>query len=189
LVLFARQIMQLWLGPVFAAKSTAVLQILAVGVLINCFAHVPYCFLQALGRPSVTAILFLFELPPYAAFAWWMTRHGGIVGAATAWSVRVTIEVALLMLLAWRLFSLSPREFLSREMLKGLAVLLLTGLAMVATKKALPNSLLAEIALSGVWLAGFALSIWRYVLDNLDRESILSLVNPVRNALRARSVA
>jgi O-antigen/teichoic acid export membrane protein len=70
LVLFAKQIVQLWLGPDFAAKSAVVLEILTVGVFINCFAHIPYCFLQALGRPGTTAALFLMELPPYAAFTW-----------------------------------------------------------------------------------------------------------------------
>jgi hypothetical protein len=74
-------------------------------------------------------------------------------------------------------------------MLKGLVVLFVTGLAMVATKRVLPNSLLAEATLSAVWLTGFALSIWRYVLDDLDRESILTLVNPLRNAVRSRSAA
>jgi O-antigen/teichoic acid export membrane protein len=187
LVVFARQIVLLWLGPDFAAKSAVVLQILAIGVLVNSFAHVPYCFLQALGRPKVTAILFLLELPPYTAFAWWMIRHAGIAGAATAWSVRVTIEVALLMLLAWRMFSLSPREFLGREMLRGLVALCVIALAMIAAKRALPGSFLAAASLSGVWLVGFALTIWRYVLDDLDRGSILSLVNPLWNALIGRS--
>jgi O-antigen/teichoic acid export membrane protein len=189
LVLFARQIIQLWLGPDFAAKSAVVLQILAVGVLINCFAYVPYCFLQALGRPGVTAVLFLLELPPYAAFAWWMIRHAGIAGAATAWSVRVAIEVGLLMSIAWWTFSLSPRQLLGREMLRGVFILCVTGLAIVATKKTLPDSFLAEVSLTGVWLAGFGLTIWRYVLDDLDRGSILTLMNPLRNAMRARSAA
>lgn len=189
LVLFARQIVQLWLGPDFAAKSALVLQILAIGVFINCFAHVPYCFLQALGRPGVTAVLLLLELPPYAVFAWWMVQHAGIAGAATAWSVRAAIEVVLLILIAWWMFSLSPREFLDREMLRGLLILCVTGLAIIATKKVLHGSFLAEASLSGVWLAGFALAIWKYVLDDLDRGSILTLVNPLRNAMKAWSAA
>jgi len=60
------------LGHEFAENSTVVLRILSVGVFVNCFAHVPYCFLQALGRPDATAKLFLVELAPYGAFAWWM---------------------------------------------------------------------------------------------------------------------
>ncbi len=189
LVLFARQILQLWLGPDFAAKSAVVLQILAIGVFVNCFAHVPYCFIQALGRPGLTAVLFLLELPPYAAFLWWMIRHDGIAGAATAWSVRVAIEVVLLMLIAWRVFFLSPRQLLGRDMLRALIILCVTGLALIATKRMLHDSFIAEVCLSAVWLAGFALAIWKYVLDELDRQSILTLVNPLRDAIKLWSAA
>src|SRR5262249_23729024 len=44
-VIFGREILALWLGSAFAAKSSIVFQILAIGVPINCFAHIPYCFL------------------------------------------------------------------------------------------------------------------------------------------------
>jgi O-antigen/teichoic acid export membrane protein len=189
LVLYARQVIHLWLGPDFAAKSSLVLQILAVGVFINCFAYVPYCFLQALGRPRAAAVLFLLELPPYAGFAWWMIRHAGIAGAAIAWSVRVAIEVGLLMSIVWWMFSLSPRQLLGREMLRGFFIVGVTGLAIVATKKMLPDSFVGQVSLTGLWLAGFGLAIWRYVLDDLDRGSILTVINPFRNAKRSRIAA
>ena len=57
LVLFARPIIGVWLGPGFVDKSAVPLQFLALGVFINCFAHVPYSFLQALGRPDTAAKL------------------------------------------------------------------------------------------------------------------------------------
>lgn len=182
LFLFAGQITQFWLGHDFAEKSTVVLQILAVGVFINCFAHVPYCFLQALGRPDTTAKLFVIELGPYAAFVWYMIRHWGIAGAATAWSIRVTIEVFLLILLARRMLSLSPRLMLGRGTLRGLAALGVLGVALFGTKMALRNSLQMVICLTGIWLVVFALSIWKYVFDDSDRKSILTLIDPLRAA-------
>jgi O-antigen/teichoic acid export membrane protein len=185
LFIFAGQIMQFWLGPDFAEKSTLVLRILTVGVFVNCFAHVPCCFLQGMGRPDTTAKLFLIELVPYAAFASSMIRHRGIVGAATAWSIRVAIEVLLLILLAWRVFSLSPCSMLGRRTLRGLAALCILGLAMLGTKIALQNSLRMVIGLTGIWLVVFALAIWKYVFDDSDRRSILTLIDPLgslRNA-------
>ncbi len=185
LFIFAGQIMQFWLGPDFAEKSTLVLRILTVGVFVNCFAHVPCCFLQGMGRPDTTAKLFLVELVPYAAFASSMIRHRGIVGAATAWSIRVAIEVLLLILLAWRVFSLSPCSMLGRGTLRGLAALCILGLAMLGTKIALQNSLQMVIGLTGIWLVVFALAIWKYVFDDSDRRSILTLIDPLgslRNA-------
>jgi O-antigen/teichoic acid export membrane protein len=187
LFIFAGQIMQFWLGPDFAEKSTAVLRILAVGVFVNCFAHVPFCFLQGMGRPDTTAKLFLFELAPYAAFAWWMVRHGGIVGAATAWSIRAAIEVLLLILLAWRVFSLSPRLMLGRGTLRGLTALCILGLVMLGTKMALQNSLQMVVCLTGFWLVAFALAIWKYVFDDSDRRSVLTLIDPLRDAAKNRS--
>jgi O-antigen/teichoic acid export membrane protein len=187
LFLFAGQITQFWLGHDFAEKSTVVLQILAVGVFVNCFAHVPFCFLQGLGRPDTTAKLFLIELVPYAAFAWSMIRHWGIVGAATAWSIRAAIEVLLLILLAWRMFSLSPRLMLGRGTLRGLTALGILGLAMLGTKMALRNSPEMVICLTGVWLVVFVLAIWKHVFDDSDRRSILTLIDPLRNAAKNRS--
>jgi O-antigen/teichoic acid export membrane protein len=185
--LFAGQIMQFWLGHEFAEKSTLVLRILTVGVFVNCFAHVPYCFLQALGRPDTTAKLFLIELAPYAVFSWTMIRHGGIVGAATAWSIRVAIEVLLLILLAWRMFSLSPRSMLGRGTLRWLTALCILGLAMLGTKMALQDSLRMEICVTSVCLMVFALSIWKYVFDDSDRRSIVTLIDPLWGAAKNRS--
>jgi O-antigen/teichoic acid export membrane protein len=177
LFLFAGQIMQLWLGYDFGEKSTPVLRVLAIGVFVNCFAHVPFCFLQALGRPDTTASLFLIELAPYAAFLWLMVRYGGIAGAATAWSIRVAIELLLLVLLAWRMFSLSPRLVLGRDTLRALTALSILGLAILGTKVALQNSLQMVLCLTGVWLVVFMLAIWKYVFDDSDRRSILTLVS------------
>jgi O-antigen/teichoic acid export membrane protein len=59
IVVFAREIITFWLGVGFAGKSSTVLQILAVGVFFNSFAHVPFSFLQALVRPDAPAKLLL----------------------------------------------------------------------------------------------------------------------------------
>ena len=189
LFLFAGQIMQLWLGHDFAEYSTVVLRILAVGVFVNCFAHVPYCFLQALGRPDATAKLFLIELVPYGVFAWSMIRHGGIVGAATAWSIRVVIEVLLLIWMAWRMCSLSPRSMVEGGTLRAVAALCILGLTMQTTKAALQGSPQMLICLTCIWLVMFALAIWKYVFDDSDRTSILSLIDPLRNAVKSRGTA
>jgi hypothetical protein len=44
-------------------RATAVLQVLAVGVLVNCLARVPLTVLQAKGRPDLPAKYHLAELP------------------------------------------------------------------------------------------------------------------------------
>jgi O-antigen/teichoic acid export membrane protein len=189
LVLFAGPILRLWLGAEFESKSFRVLQILAIGVPINCLAHIPYCFLQALDRPRWPAILFLCELPPYLMFAWWAIKHGGIAGAALAWSVRVAIEVVMLMILVWRGFRFPLTSLLSKPMLRAFGILLFTGAAMAVTKTMTDGWLLGQASIVAVLLIIFAAGIWFSVLDDLDRQSIRSIVNPVFNAFRSRTAA
>jgi len=183
LVLFARPMVGVWLGPGFVDKSAVPLQLLTVGVFINCFAHVPYCFLQALGRPDSAAKLFLFELIPYGAIAWWMIEHHGLAGAAAASAIRVFIELLLLMWITWRLFSLSGVHVLDRRMWTALAALCATGLGVYITNFFLRYSVLVDASVCGMWIAGFALTVWKRVLDRADRSSALAVIAPLRSLL------
>jgi len=180
LVLFARPIIIVWLGPGFVDKSAVALQLLAVGVFFNCFAHVPYSFLQALGRPEAAAKLFLLELVPYAGLAWWMVGRYGIGGAAFGWALRGTIEVVLLLWIAQRLLSLSATHVLDRGMWTALAALLAAGAAAYVTNLFLRDAIWVDVSLCAVWMAGFALTVWKWVLDAADRSSALAVMGPLR---------
>jgi O-antigen/teichoic acid export membrane protein len=177
------------LGSDFENKSFRVLQILAIGVPINCLAHIPYCFLQALDRPRLPAILFLCELPVYLALASWAIVHGGINGAALAWSIRVAIEVALLMIMVWRAFGFSLGSLVSSTMLRALVILGVTGGAMALTKTLAYSFLPVQATIVGILLAIFGICIWFSVLDDLDRQSIGSILGPLRNVFRGRMAA
>ena len=53
LIFFARPLLTLWLGAKFADEGALVLQILAVGVLTNSLAYVPYSFCEGwAARPD-----------------------------------------------------------------------------------------------------------------------------------------
>jgi O-antigen/teichoic acid export membrane protein len=101
-VMLAYPGLRLWLGEEFAAHGYRVLQLLAVGVLINAAASVPSAFLHAAGRPDVNAKLHMIEFPIYLPLACWLIRGLGIEGAALAWVARVTLDAALLFWLAQR---------------------------------------------------------------------------------------
>jgi len=49
IAVYAGQILQIWLGSDFAAESTAAMQVLALGVLINSLAQTPFALLQGVG--------------------------------------------------------------------------------------------------------------------------------------------
>lgn len=119
MVAFAHAGLTLWLGAEFALHGYRVLQLLAVGVLINACAYLPASFLHAAGRPDVTAKLHMIEFPLYIPLVYWLIRGYGIEGAAAAWVLRVTLDAALLfwmagrtlpkpMLMQWEMASAGP---------------------------------------------------------------------------------
>jgi len=100
--LFSGEILTIWLGGEFANHSKIVLQILAIGVLANGIAQVPFAYLQGRGQPRKTAILHLTELPAYLLLLWLLLPRLGIEGAAISWSLRNIIDCILLYAICWR---------------------------------------------------------------------------------------
>ena len=96
----APTILRLWLGDTFARESTAILRILAVGILMNGFAQAPFAMIQARGRADLTAKIHFAELPFYLASVLYLIRLKGIEGAAIAWTLRVGVEAVVLFVVA-----------------------------------------------------------------------------------------
>lgn len=154
--------LRLWLGAEFAEHSFRVLQLLAVGVLINGLAQVPFAFLQGAGQPHLTATLHLVELPLYVGLLWWLVRTHGIEGAAVAWSARVLVDALLLFVLARR-FLPGPRPILVRTALLPAVALLSFAVA----------ALLQSPIAKGIFLVGTILSFlvvtWFRILTPQER--------------------
>ncbi|SDX50714.1 Polysaccharide biosynthesis C-terminal domain-containing protein [Collimonas sp. OK242] len=96
LILFAGWILHLWLGGKFSEESTRVFQILAIGVLVNGLAAVPFAFLQGAGRSDVTAKVHVCELLAYLPLLYFSVNKFGIIGAALVWSLRVFCDGIIL---------------------------------------------------------------------------------------------
>jgi len=96
IVTFAPDLLRLWLGSAFALQSTGALRWLAVGVLMNSLASMPFALLQGIGRSDTTARIHLVEAPLYLVLLVWLINEYGITGAAIAWSARTTLDLALL---------------------------------------------------------------------------------------------
>ncbi len=101
-VIFAHYSLLLWLGPDFAAQSTAVLRWLVIGVFVNSIAYVPFAFVQGAGRPDLTGKLHVVELPLYVVTVVVLTHRFGIEGTAMAWTVRAALDCVCLFWLAGR---------------------------------------------------------------------------------------
>ena len=96
LVVLGPDALSLWMGRSFAIQSAAVLQILALGVLANGIAYIPYNMLQAVGRPDLTGKFHLLELAPYVVLCFVLIPRWGIEGAALASTVRFALDAGLL---------------------------------------------------------------------------------------------
>ena len=103
LIILAHPILDLWLGSEFSSASTFVMQILAVGALINALAKPPYAFIQGAGHPEVTAKFHLLQFPIYICMLYFLVNKLGANGVALAWTIRVLIDTVLLRIYATRM--------------------------------------------------------------------------------------
>jgi O-antigen/teichoic acid export membrane protein len=81
-----------WIGLDFAQVSAPVAQILFPGAWINGMAFVAFTLIQGQGRPDLTGKLHLIEVLPFLWILWLLTSQFGLVGAATAWSLRTAVD-------------------------------------------------------------------------------------------------
>jgi O-antigen/teichoic acid export membrane protein len=108
-IALAPELLRVWLGAEFAAKSAGLLRLFAVAILVNSLATVPFVLLQARGRADVSAKLHLAQIPVYLVLLWWMIRQFGLEGAATASLLRGCVSATLLFPIAHRLVPGSVR--------------------------------------------------------------------------------
>jgi O-antigen/teichoic acid export membrane protein len=174
--LFAKEILQIWLGNDFAAESTVAMQILVFGVLINSLAQTPFALLQGTGRPDIPAKFHLLELPVYIGIAWILVSEFGIAGAAGAWTVRVVLDALLLFWATFKLYRFSPSLLAENgTKLAFFEIVMLAAISYVlkAFAYALPMSVQSLLFIG--LLASFAFFAWNYVLDDSDRGMVLKV--------------
>jgi O-antigen/teichoic acid export membrane protein len=174
IVLFAPEGLRLWLGANFAVRSAVIMRILAIGVFTNSLANMPYALLQAAGRPDLTAKIHMVEVPCYLALLYWGIWARGLEGAAIAWTVRLSVEAAVLFFMAKD--ALAPRLWVT--MAAGTATLLVAcGI----------TELVFKILFLIVVLSVFTGVIWRWTLDDLLRLRVRSWlrVMPVQDKASA----
>jgi len=159
LAILGPQILNWWVGPELAKPGTPVWQWIAVGVLINGFAHIPHTLLQSSGRTDMIAKLHVSELLPYGLMLWWAISRWGVAGAALTWTLRVAVDTVLLYWLASRHFdmkNLPLQRALTWALAGGAALLFLLKI----TDGLLPSTRAATWTISpmqlGIMLTTFA---------------------------------
>jgi O-antigen/teichoic acid export membrane protein len=173
-IFFARDIMNLWLGPEFALHSTYVLQLVTMVFFINAFAIIPFTSVQALGRPDLKAILDLLTIPVYFATAWWLMRHLGVNGAALA-KVFVTIsDCGFLYFFASRLKAFSLRDCASGPLFRTILLSACLFFAVFAVHS-MHLHLLIRATIVGFCFLVYVFLFWIFAVDAEDRITIFGL--------------
>jgi O-antigen/teichoic acid export membrane protein len=174
IIALADYFLQLWLGSEFARESTIVLQILAIGVLINSIARVPLNVIEALGRPDLPARMYLIELPVYLLVLYLATSRLGIVGAAVVWTLRLLIESGILYSMAKRVSresqALTAWLFVSRIILCCMTAACAYGLSMV-------EDVATRLVIVALITAGMIVYSFKALLNAQERSALFSLVS------------
>jgi O-antigen/teichoic acid export membrane protein len=89
-------ILSIWISTDFAIRAYPIALIFMVGAFINGIATVSYTFLHAIGKTKLTAQFHIAELFIYIIMIYVLSKQFGLIGAAVAWVLRVSIDLILL---------------------------------------------------------------------------------------------
>lgn len=167
-VIFATEILQLWIGGEFPARSATIMQLLAIGVFINGPGQVGFAGIQAIGRADLSAKLHAIELPAYLATMIFLGNRFGLAGVAVAWSARIAFDT---MAMCWLMRGHMPdgSKVVARGLVQLVALSVLLGVGFI------PLGLTARLAMGSVILLGFVIIAWRYGLHPEERAIIASM--------------
>lgn len=171
-VAFAHEGLDLWLGQDFADNSDAVLQWLAVGVLIASINQISLGLVQS-SRPDLAAKLAIVELPLYLGFFLAMLELFGIQGAAAAWAVRAGVEGVVLLAMVRRL---SPGSVSALRRMGPAAAGAAAALALASQLDALAP----KLVLIATLLAAFAPLAWYRILGATERVQVRTRLRAAR---------
>jgi O-antigen/teichoic acid export membrane protein len=188
LLVFAPEILRVWLGPQYAAQSATALRWLAVGVFANSLANPLFVVLYAKNRPDLPARFHLIELAIHIPVTIYLIRAFGIAGAAAAWTARGTLDMCLLLWGATRVSGVPASAILGGRnfQIAAAIALLVTGLGV---SKLLGTMAIAAGVIGVVGTSAmFAALSWRWILGDAERAAIagtmgsyLKLVPATRN--------
>ena len=96
LYLYSWELLAWWINPDFANQSRGVIEVLSIGIVLNCVTHIPYTLIHSTGNSKATAIIHLIELPILLISLVPLLDNFGILGAAYAWLIRIIIDFVLM---------------------------------------------------------------------------------------------
>ncbi|MDQ4143344.1 MAG: flippase [Actinomycetota bacterium] len=170
IIVFAHDILRVWLGPEFARQGSIVLQVLAGATLVNAVAWVPYSLLQAVGRAALVAKIELATIPLSLGILYFLARWFGIPGAAWGVAIRLVIDSVLLFFVCARVQRRQLGPLLLRHALVPLALFAAFASAAFFTYNYAHAPASARVlAVFAIGLAG-GTAVWRWILEQGERD-------------------
>ena len=177
LVMFAEQILTLWMGAEVAAHSAPALRVLSVAFLVTSYAAVPGVFAEALGRPGIPAFFAALSAVLNLSFTLLLIPHFGIVGPALALLANGLIAVPMFLDRAHRkVIGIGNWDTVRRGMVRPLvagAILVLFYLAVSGAARGLLG-LTIVVAAGGIVFVLLCLGLG--VIDRVERRMIKDFV-------------
>lgn len=101
-LLFAEELLTLWISAEFAAVSYPIAQILAIGFLFKYLSYMPVTYIYGAGNPATVAKVHVVEFILYVLLLPLVTRQYGLIGTAIVFSCRLVLEHIYFSYLAWQ---------------------------------------------------------------------------------------
>ncbi|HWM64869.1 MAG TPA: flippase [Solirubrobacterales bacterium] len=172
------EILHVWINTEFAENGGPVLQLIAMGILVNGVAFVAFALIQS-TRPDVIAKVAGVEFPLYVGLLWLLLNAYGITGAAIAFCCRVLVDTTALYFFTNRL------RLIKADVLFEMGRMVALGVAVIGIGALLPNAP-TRIAYVIVVIACFLPLAWTRILTDLERERIGERVLRMRSSARFR---
>ena len=91
-------ILDLWLGSSIPEQSRDIVRVLSLGLAPYALGTMCVAQLHSMGRTDWTAKINIIEFPLFLALVFYFIKNFGLIGAAWAWVLRVTVDATLLLL-------------------------------------------------------------------------------------------
>lgn len=100
--IFGEALMRIWLGANVNSEIYEAMRILTFGLVPYTIGTMSTAMLHAYGRTKVTATINAIEFPLFIALIYFLTQEYGVLGAAYAWVLRVTVDAILFLFFSIR---------------------------------------------------------------------------------------
>jgi len=180
MIFVGRPFFTYWFSADFGRESTIPFYITVAGLFFNVLAYFPYSAIMASGRSDIFAKIYWLELIPHVVLVWILAHRFGAAGAAAAWSIRVTVDGAVLF---WLAHKFGVRFDRAR----------IWAFAAAAMFMASPVAALAiwghhpiVIAVAILVAVAYAIAVWRTVLKEEEIAWLKASLNKYRELWQAR---